>query len=129
MMVNSVHFSAELQLTQPYGILNRMVELRLDDVFGALSNKHRRDILRRCAFEEQSASRLCNLYGITLAAVAKHITVLERAGLIVTRKRGKERLASLDAGAVKEAQMYLKDLEAFWASQLDSLEAHLERHP
>jgi predicted transcriptional regulator len=106
-----------------------MVELSLDNVFGALANKHRRDILRRCAFKEQSASRLCNLYGITLAAVAKHITVLERAGLIVTRKQGKERLASLDPGAVRDAQIYLNDIEAFWTSQLDSLEAHLESNP
>ena len=106
-----------------------MVELALDNVFGALANTHRRDILRRCALEAQSASKLCNLYGITLAAVAKHIAVLERAGLVVTRKRGKERLATLAPGAVKDAQMYLTDIEAFWTSQLESLDAHLERNP
>src|SRR5450432_1365172 len=118
-----------MQATQPYGILNYMVELTLDNVFGALSNEHRRDILHRCATGEQTASKLCKLYGLTLAAVAKHITVLERAGLVITRKRGKERLATLAPGAVREAQTYLKDLEAYWTSQLDSLEAHLERNP
>jgi predicted transcriptional regulator len=67
-----------------------MVEhvFRLDNVFQALSNEHRRDILRRFASTKQTAGRLEQAYCLTLVAVAKHFAVLERAGLLLTEKRG-----------------------------------------
>ena len=106
-----------------------MVELALDHVFGALANGHRRDILRRCGQGEQTAGRLAVAYGLTLAAVAKHIGVLERAGLVVTRKVGTERRTGISQHGLTTATDYLHDLEAYWNSQLDKLEAHLEQNP
>lgn len=107
-----------------------MVEqLHLDDVFGALANQYRRDILRRAAREEQTSGRLAQIYGITLAAVAKHFGVLEKAGLIRTEKRGKERFARLAPAALKDAAGYLAFYERYWNQSLDKLEAHLERNP
>lgn len=108
-----------------------MVEqhLRLDDVFGALANQYRRDILRRAASAEQTSGKLAQIYGITLAAVAKHFGVLERAGLIKTEKRGKERYARLAPEAIREAAAHLAFYERYWTSSIDRLEAHLEKNP
>lgn len=106
-----------------------MVELTLNHLFGALANEHRRDILRRCGQGEQTAGRLAGVYGMTLAAVAKHIGVLERAGLVVTEKVGTERRTRLSRPGLAAATDYLHDLEAYWNSQLDNLEAHLEANP
>jgi len=99
----------------------------LDTVFGALANQYRRDILRRAATAEQTSGRLAQVYGITIAAVVKHLGVLEKAGLIRTEKRGKERFARLVPGGLKDAVSYLDYYEKFWNSHLDSLEAHLVR--
>jgi len=101
--------------------------LDLNDVFGALANHYRRDILRPAASAEQTSSRLAQVYGITIAAVAKHLGVLEKAGLIRTEKRGKERFARLAPAGLKDAAAYLAYYEQFWNHQLDSLEAHLAR--
>ena len=104
-----------------------MVEqsLSLDNVFQALSNEYRRDILRRVASAEQTAGRLAQAYGLTLAAVAKHFSVLERAGLVLTEKRGKERFARLAPTGLRDATQWLSYYEAYWNGQLDSLERHL----
>ena len=96
-------------------------------MFFALANQYRRDILRRTATSEQTSGKLAGIYGITLAAVAKHFGILERAGLIRTEKRGKERFATLVPSALRDASAYLDYYERFWNSHLDSLEAHLER--
>ena len=104
-----------------------MVEqvLKLDSVFQALSNGHRRDILRRVSRTEQTAGRLAQTYGLTLAAVAKHFAILERAGLVLTEKRGKERFARLAPTGFQDATQWLSYYESYWNGQLDSLERHL----
>lgn len=106
-----------------------MVEQTLDNVFGALSNQHRRDILRRVTKKEETATSLARIYGITLAAVAKHFGVLENAGLIQTEKRGKERFATLAPGGFRDAKEYLAFYERYWNGQLDALEAFFEEKP
>ena len=105
-----------------------MVEqaVELDFVFQALANHYRRDILRRTATAEQTAKTLANLYGLTIAAITKHFGVLERAGLIQTEKRGKERFAKLSTTGFMNATEWLHYYEQFWNDQLDSLSQHLE---
>ncbi|MBX3095422.1 MAG: helix-turn-helix transcriptional regulator [Fimbriimonadaceae bacterium] len=106
-----------------------MVEQTLDNVFGALSNQYRRDILRRVTKAPETASSLAKVYGMTIAAVAKHFRVLERAGLIQTRKEGKERLATLAPAGFRDAQAYLDYYERYWNRQLDQLESFLKENP
>lgn len=103
--------------------------MRLDAIFGALSNQYRRDILRRASMQEQTSAKLAEVYGLTVAAVVKHFGVLESAGLIRTEKRGKERFARLAPETVREAAQHLAYYEKFWTGALDRLEAHLEANP
>jgi DNA-binding transcriptional ArsR family regulator len=64
----------------------------LDDVFGALADPTRRDILRRVTCSELTVSEIANPYDMSMAAVSKHLKVLEQAGLITKRKKGKKHL-------------------------------------
>lgn len=63
-----------------------------DSIFHALAHATRRDILARTLREEHSVSHLARQYDMTLTAVQKHVAVLERAGLVDKRTRGRERL-------------------------------------
>ena len=66
-----------------------MVVDNVDQLFSGLADPTRRDILRRCAIDAPSVSRLAEAYPMSFAAVQKHVAVLERAGLVVKERRGR----------------------------------------
>jgi DNA-binding transcriptional ArsR family regulator len=93
----------------------------VDEVFRALADSTRRDILRRCAADEPSVSRLAQAYPMSFAAVQKHVAVLERAGLVVKVRRGRERLVHTDAAAVERARQALDELAATWRGRVERM--------
>src|SRR3954464_10223991 len=93
----------------------------VDEVFRALADSTRRDILRRCAADEPSVSQLAQAYPMSFAAVQKHVAVLERTGLVTKERRGREQLVRTDAGAVGRARRALDELEATWRGRVDRM--------
>jgi DNA-binding transcriptional ArsR family regulator len=93
----------------------------VDEVFRALADSTRRDILRRCTAGEPSVSGLARAYPMSFAAVQKHVAVLERAGLVTKERRGREQLVRTDAGAVGRARQALDELEATWRGRVDRM--------
>jgi DNA-binding transcriptional ArsR family regulator len=93
----------------------------VDELFRALADPTRRDILRRCAAGEPSVSRLAGVYPMSFAAVQKHVARLERAGLVSKQRRGREQLVRTDAGAVGRARQALDELEATWRGRVDRM--------
>jgi DNA-binding transcriptional ArsR family regulator len=93
----------------------------VDDVFRALADPTRRDILSRCAADTPSVSRLARAYPMSFAAVQKHVAMLERAGLITKVRRGREQLVHTDAAAVGRARLALDELEAAWRGRVDRM--------
>jgi len=106
-----------------------MVEytLDLDNIFSSLADPTRRDILRRVARTELSINEIAQPYDLTLAAVSKHLNVLQKAKLIIKRRRGKQQLVHADPLAFKIASDYLREYEALWDRRFDALEALLEK--
>ena len=93
----------------------------VDAVFRALADPTRRDILRRCAADEPSVSRLAQAYPMSFAAVQKHVAVLEQAGLVVKVRSGRERLVHTDAVAVERARQALDELAATWRGRVERM--------
>ena len=104
-------------------------EDRADALFHALSDRTRRDILRRVLAGEQSISQLAALYPMSFAAVQKHVAVLERAGLVTKRRSGREQLASGDVEAVRSVASMLDDIEAIWRGRIDRIDLLLSDAP
>ena len=67
------------------------------DVFGALADQRRRDILGMLLTREMSIQAIASNFEVTRPAVVKHLAVLERAKLVRTRRQGRERLYRLEA--------------------------------
>ncbi|GGC13146.1 transcriptional regulator [Novosphingobium endophyticum] len=107
-------------------ILNHMVDYRLDTTFTALADPTRRGMLAALALGEKPISELAAPYPMSLAGAAKHVGVLERAGLIERRKVGRQQLCRLKPGRLKEASDWLGQWERFWNSRLDALETALK---
>jgi DNA-binding transcriptional ArsR family regulator len=102
-------------------VVVRLTEEQTDRVFHALSDATRRDILRRCLRDEPSVSRLADGYPMSFAAVQKHVAVLERAGLVIKVRRGREQLVHTDGDAVGRARHVLDELEASWRGRVSRM--------
>jgi len=104
-------------------------DTRTDNLFHALGDGTRRDIVRRAVKEEHSVSSLARHYPMSFAAVQKHVAVLERAGLITKRRRGRERLVRADIERIRAAARVLDDLEAVWRSRVERMDGILAEPP
>lgn len=76
-----------------------------------------------------SVSALGEPLSMTLAAVGKHITVLESAGIIRTAKSGRVRTCALVPHALTDATTWLATHDQFWTERLDALSDHLKENP
>jgi DNA-binding transcriptional ArsR family regulator len=102
-------------------VVGELADEAVDELFHALADPTRRDIVRRCAGGESSVSRLAQAYPMSFAAVQKHVAVLERAGLVTKERRGREQLVRSDAVALGRARRALDELEATWRGRVDRM--------
>jgi DNA-binding transcriptional ArsR family regulator len=102
-------------------VVDQLTEEEIDDLFHALSDATRRDILRRCIASEPSVSELAGAYPMSFAAVQKHVAVLERTGLVTKERRGRAQLVRTDAEAVSRAREALDALEAAWRGRVERM--------
>jgi DNA-binding transcriptional ArsR family regulator len=93
-------------------------EDRADALFHALADRTRRDVMRRVLAGEHSVSALAAKYDMSFAAVQKHVAVLEKAGLIIKRRIGREALASGDVEAVRSVGSMLTEIEDVWRGRI-----------
>jgi DNA-binding transcriptional ArsR family regulator len=91
--------------------------------FRALADPTRRGMLARLAGGDQSIGELGQPFRMTFAGAAKHVKVLESAGLIERRKAGRQQICTLRAEPLAEAERWLRQWEIFWSAGLDGLEA------
>jgi DNA-binding transcriptional ArsR family regulator len=94
---------------------------RVDLIFAALGDRTRRDILSLVLVGEHSVSGLARRFPMSFAAVQKHVAVLERAGLVVKRREGREQRVSGDPTALQEAQRLLEELEGLWRNRIERI--------
>jgi len=112
---------ALIWITYNLMVVGGLADDAIDELFRALADPTRRDILRRCAVGEPSVSRLAQAYPVSFAAVQKHVAVLERAGLVTKERRGREQLVSTNAGAVGRARRALDELERTWSGRVERM--------
>jgi DNA-binding transcriptional ArsR family regulator len=96
---------------------------QLDVVFAAVADPTRRAILGRLARGPVRVTDIAEPLPMSLAAVSKHLQVLERAGLVRRARHGREHLLALDARPLRKAARWLSGYERYWTERLDRLEA------
>jgi DNA-binding transcriptional ArsR family regulator len=107
-------------------VVDSPADTAADELFGALGDGTRRDILRRCGDGPASISTLAEAYPMSFAAVQKHVAVLERAGLVSKRRRGRERLVLAEPDGIARARRTLDGLEAAWRGRVARMSQLLE---
>jgi DNA-binding transcriptional ArsR family regulator len=102
---------------------------RFDQTLAALADPTRRQLLRRLATEPCRAGVLAQGFAISRPAICKHTRLLTSAGLIKSRKEGRERiyeLAPKGGDAVKEIIVELEEVERFWETALEAFRRYAE---
>jgi DNA-binding transcriptional ArsR family regulator len=99
---------------------------RLDSIFHALSDSTRRAILRDVSDGKKTVGEIAKPHAMSLAAVSKHLKVLESAELIARERRGSFQIVRMKPAALRPAEQWLAYYEKFWNTQLDALERHFK---
>jgi DNA-binding transcriptional ArsR family regulator len=98
----------------------------LDAVFHALSSEPRRDMLAALAEGERTVGDLAAPFEISLAAVSKHLKVLEGAGLVSRRVEGRTTICRLEPARLRDVHAWAAVYERFWDESLERLRQVVE---
>jgi DNA-binding transcriptional ArsR family regulator len=98
----------------------------LDLAYAALADPTRRAILLRLRQAEARVTDIARPFPISLAAVSRHIGVLENAGLVRREIRGRDHYLRVEPERLAEAERWIAEYTAFWNERADALVAHLQ---
>ena len=93
----------------------------LDLVFGALADRTRRAILERLTQGSATVTELAEPFAMSLPAISKHLSTLEKAGLVTRAKEGRIHHLSLAPDRLQEVSAWLDHYRQFWDQNLDRL--------
>ncbi|WP_408009837.1 ArsR/SmtB family transcription factor [Pseudalkalibacillus sp. A8] len=97
----------------------------LDEVFHALADSTRRELVHMMAEKERTVSELAEPFDMSLAAISKHIKVLERANLVDRSVKGRIHTCRLNTDSLYQATEWLRFYEKYWNNRFDLLENEL----
>ena len=83
-----------------------------NDLFHALSNPYRREIIRLLRWQSLSAGEIVAHFDIAQPSVSRHLDVLKKAELVTAERRGTQIIYTLNMSALQEMMLYLTDLMA-----------------
>lgn len=98
---------------------------QMNDIFHALANPTRRNILERLTNHNLTVTEIAKAYNFSLPTISKHLTVLERARLIGKKKTGREYKVYFEPKTMKSVAEYVSFYTKFWTSQIENLEKFL----
>tara|TARA_B100000575_G_C22775752_1_gene460315 strand:+ start:300 stop:644 length:345 start_codon:yes stop_codon:yes gene_type:complete len=101
------------------------METRLNNIFSALADPTRRDILVMLLEDDMAVTDVAEPFNMSLTAISKHLTILTRAGLITQEKRGRLKWCKLEPDAMRDASIWMLSFGQFEAINLDAFELFL----
>jgi DNA-binding transcriptional ArsR family regulator len=96
------------------------------DVFNAIAEPQRRDILTLLRSGERPVTDLARELGITQPGASKHLRVLREVGLVRDRRAGRQRLYGIDARGLRPIHEWTGGFERFWSESFDRLETYIQ---
>src|SRR3954471_3887818 len=96
------------------------------DVFNAIGEQQRREILVLLRAGEVPVTELAQTLGMTQPGASKHLRVLREVGLVRDRKDGKQRLYGLDARGLQPIHEWTGGFEQFWNERFDRLDHYVQ---
>jgi DNA-binding transcriptional ArsR family regulator len=96
------------------------------DVFQAIADPTRREILNMIAHRSLNLNAVAEKFKVSRPAISKHIKILTECGLIVIKQQGRERYCEARLGKLGEVSDWVEQYKQFWNAKLDALESYLD---
>jgi DNA-binding transcriptional ArsR family regulator len=96
------------------------------DIFNAIAEPRRREILNLLALQEQSVSELVDRLDCAQPSVSKHLRVLSDVGLVAARREGKRVVYRINAAAIRPLHEWTSTFQQLWRHQLARVKARAE---
>jgi DNA-binding transcriptional ArsR family regulator len=97
----------------------------LSATLAALADPTRRGIIARLTRGDATPTELAEPYAMSLAAISKHLKVLERAGLVSRTRASQTRPCHLEATPLQDLSNWVGEYRRFWENNLDQLDDYL----
>lgn len=99
----------------------------LDHLFTALADPTRRAVIAQLAKGDAPVKALAQPHAMALPSFLKHLSQLERAGLVTSQKIGRTRICTLHPEALETVDTWLALQRTLWTGKLDRLDAYLRK--
>lgn len=99
------------------------------DVFNAIAEAQRRDILVYLAPRERHVSDIVETFELSQPSVSKHLRVLRHVGLVTVRRDGRQMFYRTNAEAIRPLHDWTGIFQAYWRNQLLRVKERAERKP
>lgn len=96
------------------------------DVFQAIADPTRRSIIDMIAHQSLNLNAVAENFAVSRPAISKHIRILTECGLIVIRKKGRERYCEAKLQKLNEVSQWVEQHRAFWTKKMDALDDFLK---
>jgi DNA-binding transcriptional ArsR family regulator len=113
-----------MSITEYVGVVARSPTT--SDVFNAIAEAHRREILDALMAGEKAVGAIVNDLSMSQPQVSKHLRVLSEVGLVRCRAEGRRRLYRLEPGRLRPMHEWLAKYERAWNDRLDRVDDYLE---
>ena len=97
------------------------------DVFQAIADPTRRQIINMIARESLNVNAVAERFDISRPAISKHVKILAECGLIIIKRRGRERYCEAKLQKLDEVSQWIEQHRVLWTNKLDALEQYLRQ--
>jgi len=108
-------------------VTNQLRKKMRRDVFQAIADPIRRDIIDILSKERLSVNEVANKFKISRPAVSKHLKILEECGIIQINKKGRERFCHIEPQNLVPAFLWIKQFNKLWDDRIDSFENYINQ--
>ncbi len=95
------------------------------DVFQAIADPVRRDIIALLAEETLSVNAIAEKFDISRPAISKHLKILNECGIIDYNQIGRERLCLIQPQKLIPAFLWIKQYNTLWEDNIDAFENYI----
>ena len=97
------------------------------DVFQAIADPTRRDIINMLSKEELSVNEISERFDMSRPAISKHLKILNECRIIQFKKLGRERICLIQPQELIPAFLWIKQYHKLWEARIDAFEAYVNQ--